>query len=92
MELDEEKNEAKKAEWTDQLVEVDAGRPELRRFVGSIGRVVTINCNNRALVDFSDGAWYDIATDYLRKVDASAGKTKYDATVNSAQAHPDKQS
>jgi hypothetical protein len=89
---DEEQVESKKNEWTDQFVEVDSNRPELRRFAGSIGRVVTVNCNNRALVDFSDGAWYDITTDYLRKVEPAVGKAKYDAKANSAQPFPDKQS
>jgi hypothetical protein len=92
MQLDEEKNEASKSEWTDQYVEVDPSRPELKRFVGSIGRVVTVNCNNKALVDFADGAWYDITTTYLRKVDPAAAKGKYDAKANSAQPFPEKQS
>jgi hypothetical protein len=92
VELDDEKYEAKKREWTDQLVEVDPARPELKRFASAVGRVVTINCNGRALVDFADGAWYDITTDYLRKVDPAAAKGKYDAKANSAQPFPDKQS
>ena len=92
MQLDEENNEAQKSEWTDQYVEVDPSRPELKRFVGSVGRVITVNCNNRALVDFADGAWYDITTAYLRKVDPAAAKGKYDAKANSAQPFPEKQS
>jgi hypothetical protein len=92
MEPAEEKNEAKKDEWTDQFVEIDPSRPELRRFAGAVGRVVTVNCNNRALVDFADGGWYDITTDYLRKLDAAAAKAKYDAKANSAQPFPEKQS
>jgi hypothetical protein len=92
VELDEEKNEAKKSEWTDQYVEVDPSRPELKRFVGSVGRVVTVNCNNRALVDFADGGWYDITTAYLRKLDPAVAKAKYDGKANSAQPYPEKQS
>ena len=91
MALDEDRNEAKKNEWTDQFVEVDAARPELRRFQGAVGRVITVNCNNKALVDFADGAWYDITTDYLRKVDPATAKAKYDSTANSAQPYPEKQ-
>jgi hypothetical protein len=89
---DEEQVELKKSEWTDQFVEVDSNRPELRRFAGSVGRVITVNCNNKALVDFSDGAWYDITTDYLRKLDPAVAKAKYDAKANSAQPFPEKQS
>jgi hypothetical protein len=92
MELEEDKNEIKKSEWTDQFVEVDPDRPELKRFVGAVGRVVTVNCNNKAIVDFADGAWYDITTDYLRKLDPATAKAKYDGKANSAQPFPEKQS
>lgn len=86
-------NDALKREWTDQYVEVNPERPELKRFVGIVGRVVTVNQNNKALVDFQDGGWYDItaSTEYLRKLDPSAAKAKYKADVNSAQPIPDKQ-
>jgi hypothetical protein len=86
----EDINEALKREWTDQFVEVDAERPELTRFKGTVGRVVTINWNNRALVDFQDGGWYDVSLDFLRKLDASA-KAKFDFKTNSAQPIPEKQ-
>ncbi len=92
MDREEEKNEVRKSEWTDQYVEVDPSRPELRRFAGAVGRVVTVNHNNKALVDFADGAWYDITTDYLRKLDGATAKAKYDAKANSAQPYPEKQS
>jgi hypothetical protein len=90
----EELNEALKREWTDQYVEVNADRPELKRFAGIVGRVVTVNHNNKAVIDFQDGGWYDISasTDCLRKLDAADAKAKFDATVNSAQPHPAKQS
>ena len=57
------------------------------------GRVVAINWNNKALVDFQDGAWYDItpSRDFLTKLDPAEGKAKY-KNVNSAQPIPDKQS
>ena len=36
-------------------------RPELQRFKGIVGRVVTVNYNGKAIIDFQDGGWYDIA-------------------------------
>ncbi len=85
--------DALKREWTDQYVEVNPERPELKRFAGIVGRVVTVNFNNKALVDFQDGGWYDITAspEYLRKLDPAAAKAKYDAKVNSAQPFPEKQ-
>jgi hypothetical protein len=87
-----EENERLKREWTDQYVEVDATRPELKRFEGSVGRVITVNWNNQCLVDFADGAWYDIRPAFLRKVTDEAAKKKYDAKANSAQPLPARQS
>jgi hypothetical protein len=56
---------------TDQYVVVQGDRPELARFRGQTGRVKTVNCNGRVLVQF-DGfgnrGWYDIAPDYLQVV------------------------
>jgi hypothetical protein len=79
------------AEWTDQFVRVNQARPELRRFGETVGRVVTVNFNAKAVVDFQDGGWYDIAAseDCLKKLDAAAA-AKYKNT-NSAQVIPDKQ-
>jgi hypothetical protein len=87
------RNDALKREWTDQYVEVNAERPELKRFAGIVGRVVTVNQNNKALVDFCDGGWYDITAseEYLRKLDPTTAKAKYKGDANSAQAHPTKQ-
>jgi hypothetical protein len=86
------RNDALKREWTDQFVEVNPDRPELKRFVGLVGRVITVNHNNKALVDFQDGGWYDIAAseENLRKLDPAAAKAKY-KNVNSAQPIPEKQ-
>jgi hypothetical protein len=86
--------EALKQQWVDQYVEVVADRPELKRFAGIVGRVVTINYNHRALIDFQDGGWYDIAAsaEYLRKLDPAVAKAKFDAKANSAQPYPEKQS
>ena len=82
-----------KREWTDQFVRVNTERPELKRFANSIGRVVTVNCSGRAIIDFADGAWYDItaSSEFLTKVDPAEAKGKYDSAVNSAQPHPEKQ-
>ena len=93
MESTELRHEELKREWTDQFVEVNAERPELKRFAGIVGRVVTVNYNNKAVVDFQDGGWYDIAAspEYLKKLDAATAKAKYDAKVNSAQPIPEKQ-
>lgn len=85
--------ESLKREWIDQYVTVNPERPELKRFVGIVGRVVTVNHNNKALIDFQDGGWYDItaSTDYLTKLDPNEAKTKFDPKVNSSQPFPDKQ-
>jgi len=89
----EKANEALKREWTDQFVTVNTGRPELKRFEGIVGRVVTVNHSNRALIDFQDGGWYDIAasSDNLTKLDPAEAKAKFNAKANSAQPIPDKQ-
>jgi hypothetical protein len=78
-----------KRTWTDKFVRVRPGFPEYARFEGKVGRVVTVNYGGRALVDFADGAWYDItaSTDCLTRVEGEAAK-KYDPTVNSAQPRP----
>jgi hypothetical protein len=80
-------------EWTDCYVRVNPGRPELKRFEGIVGRVVTVNCNNKALIDFQDGGWYDISasSDCLVKVDPSEAQKAFNAKANSAQALPERQ-
>jgi hypothetical protein len=85
--------EALRAEWTDQFVRVHPEQPELKRFGDTVGRVVTINFNGKALVDFQDGGWYDITASpqYLQKLDPAEAKDKYDPKVNSAQPIPEKQ-
>lgn len=81
-----------KRDWTDQFVTIVDVRPELKRFAGIVGRVVTVNCNGKAVIDFQDGAWYDItaSSEFLTKLDQAEGKAKY-KNVNSAQPIPDKQ-
>ena len=82
-----------KREWTDQYVLVNPQHSELKRFEGIVGRVVTVNWNNKALIDFQDGGWYDItaSSEYLTKVDPAEAQAKY-KNVNSAQVIPEKQS
>ena len=93
MEAGDSANEALKREWTDRYVEVNPEQPELRRFQGIVGRVVTVNCNNKAIVDFQDGGWYDITAsdEFLRVLDPVTAKAKYDDKANSAQPYPSKQ-
>jgi hypothetical protein len=90
---DAARHEALKREWTDQYVLVNSDRPELKRFAGIVGRVVTVNWNNKAVIDFQDGGWYDItaSTDCLQKLDPAEAKAKFNAKANSAQPIPDKQ-
>ena len=82
-----------KTEWTDQFVRVKPGRPELERFAGRVGRVITVNFNGKAIIDFADGAWYDVSASdrFLERVTAEDAKGKYDSKMNSAQAVPDRQ-
>lgn len=80
-------------EWTDQFVTVNPDRAELKRFNGIVGRVVAVNWNNKALIDFQDGGWYDItpSPEFLTKLDPAEAKAKYNAKANSAQPVPEKQ-
>jgi hypothetical protein len=85
--------EALKRLWTDKFVRVKPGHAVYERFAGKVGRVITVNYGGKALVDFADGAWYDIpaAEAYLEVVPEEEAKGKYDATVNSAQKLPGRQ-
>jgi hypothetical protein len=85
--------EALKRQWTDKFVRVRPGHAEYARFDGKVGRVVTVNYGGKAIVDFADGAWYDLpATDaVLEVVPDDEAKVKYDATANSAQKLPSRQ-
>ncbi len=69
-----------KGEFTDKYVEAYLTLPQYQRFKGMVGRVVTVNENRHALVDFGDGPWYDIPLNELNivpkpepKADAKAG-------------------
>lgn len=86
-------DELKRA-WTDKRVRVKAeARPDLSRFAGRVGRVVTVNYSGRAVVDFADGAWYDVPdfAAVLEVVTDEAEVRMYDPTVNSAQGRPARQ-
>jgi hypothetical protein len=85
--------EALKQEWTDQFIMVKPERPELQRFAGIVGRVVTVNYNGKALIDFQDGGWYDISAsdEYLTRLDPAEARTKFDFKANSNQPLPEKQ-
>ncbi len=93
MRMTEAEYDALKAEWTDQFVQVKADRPELARFAGIVGRIVTVNQNGNAVIDFQDGGWYDItaSTEFLTRLTSSEGRSRFDCTVNSAQPFPDRQ-
>jgi hypothetical protein len=82
-----------KQTWTDKFVRVKAGVPQYERFVGKVGRVITVNFSGKAIVDFADGAWYDIpaSVEYLEVVPEEDAKGNYDATANSAQKLPTRQ-
>ena len=92
--IDLDKMDELKRVWTDRFVTAKAEKPELKRFEGKVGRVITVNYSGKAIVDFADGAWYDIpaSEEFLTVVppgDPLIGK--YDAKANSAQAFPEKQ-
>jgi hypothetical protein len=57
-----------KRQYAGKRVTVDARRPELTRFAGMPGRVVAINFNGQALVEFegSNPSRYDIAPEFLK--------------------------
>ena len=86
--------DALKREWTDKYIRVKTpARADLARFESRVGRVITVNYSGRAVVDFADGAWYDVAdfANALEFVTDEAETKKYDATVNSAQKLPARQ-
>ena len=82
------------ADWADKRVRVRPGsRPDLARFEAVVGRVVTVNYGGRAVVDFGDGGWYDVA-DFpavLEEVTDPAEASRYAGGVNSAQPFPGRQ-
>jgi hypothetical protein len=57
-----------KKKYDGKSVTVDAQRPELVRMADLRGRVITINCNGGALVEFEgpDPAWDEILPENLQ--------------------------
>lgn len=82
-----------KQKWTDRYVRPREDRSELARFMGRVGRVVTVNCSGKVLVDFADGAWVDVpaSEDWLQFVDDEEAQAAYNSEVNSAQPLPARQ-
>jgi hypothetical protein len=80
-------------EWTDRFVRVKAGKkPELKRFEGRVARVVTVNYAGRAVLDFADGAWYDLAGfESLLEIVSDTDAKGFDSNANSAQKLPTRQ-
>jgi len=66
-----------KRHWTNKKVVVDSSRPELRRFAGLVGTVITVNMNGKCLVNFQD-EWgrYDIDPQYLKLVEEAAASSE----------------
>ncbi|MFT3883776.1 MAG: hypothetical protein QM703_29615 [Gemmatales bacterium] len=84
--------EEQKLFWTNRFVTADSTHPPLRRFVNLTGRVVTVNGSMMCLVDFQDGAWYDISPQFLNLCpDQAEAAKRYSAGKNSAQAVPHRQ-
>jgi len=81
--------------WTDRFVRLRPNPPEeWVRFANRTGRVVTVNFAGRAIVDFADGGWYDLPhfADLLEPITDPAAIAAFDASANSAQARPVRQS
>ena len=92
--VDLDKMDELKRTWTDRYVTARVEQPDLKRFEGRVGRVVTVNYGGKAIVDFADGAWYDIpaSAEHLAVMPADDPRiAKFDAKYNSAQAFPEKQ-
>ncbi len=62
-----EQVELLKREYTGKRVMIDARRPELARWADVPGRVVTVNFNGHALVQFDgpDPGWHDVDPKFL---------------------------
>jgi hypothetical protein len=85
---------ALRSAWEGRYVEVVPAPPtKFQRFLGKLGRVVTVNRNGCVIVDFADGAWYDVPNPntILTKVDDPTKIKTFDSTTNSAQPLPSRQ-
>lgn len=60
--------EPQRRRYAGKRVLVDPQRPELARFANVPGRIVTINHNGQALVQFegADQGWHDIHPKFLK--------------------------
>ena len=63
----------------------------MERFAGAVGRVITVNGSGRLIVDFGDGAWYDVPESAVTPAEGDEAKSAYDAKANSAQPFPQRQ-
>jgi hypothetical protein len=85
---------ALRSNWEGRYVEVLPSAPvKFQRFLGKLGRVVTVNKNGYVIVDFADGAWYDVPDPnaMLTKVDDPVRIKTFDSAANSAQPLPSRQ-
>jgi hypothetical protein len=79
--------------WTDRLVRFRPPAPAgYARLATAVGRVVTVSYSGRAVVDFGDGAWTDVA-DFAAVLEdvPDADRPRYDPTANGAQPRPGRQ-
>jgi len=78
--------------WADKFVIIrDPAAAEWQRFAQKVGKVMTINYSGRAVVDFGDGGWYDVA-EFEKVLMMVVDAGNYDASANSAQMLPIRQS
>ncbi len=83
-----------RTDWESQFVEVVTSAPaKFQRFLGKLGRVITVNKNGYVIIDFADGAWYDVPNPnaILTKVHDPVRIKTFDTTANSAQTLPTRQ-
>ena len=71
-----ERIETLRQQYTGHQVRAAAGRVDLARFAGLLGRVKTVNFNGRALVQFEgpNSAWYDLDLDHLKVIEPTEAK------------------
>ncbi len=63
-----ERLEQFRRQYAGRRVLVDGSRPELARWSGVPGRVVSVNANGRCLVQFdgADPSWHDIHPEFIK--------------------------
>lgn len=90
--MDDETAYRLKSEWTGRRVAVRPDRPALLRFAGKAGRVVTVNMNGRALVQFDrspNTGWFDIDVADLAEVEPTPVPTAGSVPPPGPAAPPD---